>query len=83
VGASRTPTRIPLSSFNAQFDIIGGILQPSNNEQLPNRTDRPEPVVELFSPNSGIRLAFDTNRMFSNSLSSAQCLIIDTYQNKA
>lgn len=63
--ASPTPSRIPLSSFDAQLDVIGGLLQPSNNQQTPDGkgVNRPEPVVELVSPKSGIKLAFDTNRV--------------------
>lgn len=57
--ASHTPSRIPLSSFHAQLDVLGGLLQPLNEEQ---RKTHPERVVELVSAKSGIKLAFDTNQ---------------------
>ncbi|KAG5645095.1 hypothetical protein DXG03_006909 [Asterophora parasitica] len=62
-GSSQFPTRLPLSSFNSKLDLIKDIIQPSNDEQgKPTRGNRPEPVVELSSEKSGIKLVFDTNR---------------------
>lgn len=52
-----------MSFFNAQLDIIGDLLQPLNDKQTPAGKDLPEPVVELASSESGIRLTFDTNRV--------------------
>ncbi|KAF8055540.1 galactose mutarotase-like domain-containing protein [Lyophyllum atratum] len=62
-GATDIPTRIPLSSFNPELDLIKDVLQPSNDDQgNPTRGNRPAPVVELTSDKSGIKLVFDTNQ---------------------
>jgi aldose 1-epimerase len=61
-GADHIPTRIPLSSFNSDLDLIKELFQPSNDQGISSRGQRPEPVVELASAKSGIKLVFDTNR---------------------
>ncbi|KAG5652985.1 hypothetical protein H0H81_002810 [Sphagnurus paluster] len=61
--AQQIPTRIPLSSFDSKLDLIKDVLQPCNDaEGNPNRGNRPEPVVEISSDKSGIKLLFDTNQ---------------------
>ncbi|KAH0584875.1 hypothetical protein H2248_008153 [Termitomyces sp. 'cryptogamus'] len=60
-GARHIPTRIPLSSFDSELDLIKEIILPSNNVQG-NPTRRPAPVAELSSAKTGIRLIFDTNQ---------------------
>ncbi|KAG6910269.1 hypothetical protein DXG01_012081 [Tephrocybe rancida] len=62
-GASHIPTRIPLSSFDSELDLIKDILLPSNDDQgNATRGNRPAPVAELSSAKSGIKLLFDTNQ---------------------
>ncbi|KAG6889398.1 hypothetical protein C0992_005391 [Termitomyces sp. T32_za158] len=62
-GASHLPTRIPLSFFNPDFNLIKGFVLPSNDAQgNPTRGNRPAPVAELFSAKTGIKLLFDTNQ---------------------
>lgn len=59
------PTRIPLSLFNPGLDLIRDIVRPSGDVAKFGRGSRPEPAVELSSAKSGLKLVFDTNRMFS------------------
>ncbi|KAF9459948.1 galactose mutarotase-like domain-containing protein [Collybia nuda] len=61
-GASHIPTRIPLSSFGPNLDLIKELFEPPNNQGSQSRGTRPEPVVELASTKSGIKLVFDTNQ---------------------
>ncbi|KAG6877500.1 hypothetical protein C0993_006602 [Termitomyces sp. T159_Od127] len=62
-GASHLPTRIPLSLYDSNFDLIKGIVLPSNDAQgNPTRGNRPAPVAELSSAKTGIKLLFDTNQ---------------------
>jgi hypothetical protein len=57
----KVPTRIPVSSF-AEVDLLKDVLRPSNDPSPAGRGDRSDPVVELRSAKSGLKLAFDTNR---------------------
>ncbi|KAF8896033.1 galactose mutarotase-like domain-containing protein [Infundibulicybe gibba] len=66
------PTRFALSSFDASFDLIGDLLQPSPSGRSADGEQPVEPVVKLYSPKSGISLTFDTNQQgvmfYSNNL---------------
>ncbi|KAL0580646.1 hypothetical protein V5O48_001376 [Marasmius crinis-equi] len=55
------PKQVPLSSLNDNFDLLADVLRPSNNSDA-SRGARSDPVVELASENSGIKLVFDTNQ---------------------
>ena len=55
------PTRIPLSDFSENSDLLKDLLRPLGNEEGGCRT---APVVELSSAKSGFKLVFDTNRKF-------------------
>ncbi|KAJ7253421.1 galactose mutarotase-like domain-containing protein [Mycena rebaudengoi] len=57
----KVPTRIPVSSF-AEVDLLKDVLRPSNDPSPAGRGDRSDPVVELRSAKSGLKLAFDTNQ---------------------
>ncbi|KAJ3712023.1 galactose mutarotase-like protein [Lentinula raphanica] len=53
-----TPKRFPSSDFKPQLDLLGDLLNPSGTP----RGIRPEPVVELSSDKSGLKLVFETNQ---------------------
>ncbi|TFK36743.1 galactose mutarotase-like domain-containing protein [Crucibulum laeve] len=71
---STIPTRVPLSKFNAEFDLLKDLVRPSNNKDSGGRGSRAAPVVELSSERSGIKLVFDTNQhgvmFYANGLAS-------------
>ncbi|KAJ7111901.1 galactose mutarotase-like domain-containing protein [Mycena epipterygia] len=56
----KVPTRIPLASF-AEVDLIKDVLRPSNGPTAA-KGYRSDPVVELVSGKSGLKLVFDTNQ---------------------
>ncbi|PPQ66714.1 hypothetical protein CVT24_008815 [Panaeolus cyanescens] len=66
------PSRLPLTSFNDNFDYVKDLLRPADD---PERGSRALPVVELSAPGSGLSLAFDSNQLgamfYSNALSVA------------
>ncbi|KAJ3793774.1 galactose mutarotase-like domain-containing protein [Lentinula aff. detonsa] len=53
--------RFPISEFTPKLDILKDVLIPSGTEDA-TRGDRPEPVVELSSDKSGLKLVFETNQ---------------------
>lgn len=57
---SAIPTRVPLSSFTDSSDLVADLLRDSDDKE---RGTRAGPTVELASNKSGLRLAFDSNRM--------------------
>ncbi|KAG6849595.1 hypothetical protein H0H93_007117 [Arthromyces matolae] len=62
-GASHVPTRLDLTSFDSNLDLIKDIVLPSNDAQgNSTRGNRPAPVAELSSAKTGIKLVFDTNQ---------------------
>ncbi|KAF9260134.1 galactose mutarotase-like protein [Marasmius fiardii PR-910] len=64
------PRRVSLSSLK-DLDLLSDVLKPSNGPNA-SRGSRPDPVVELASERSGIKLVFDTNQpgvmFYSNAL---------------
>jgi aldose 1-epimerase len=69
------PSRIPISTFCPELDLLADLLVPSSlGEVVKSRTTpeksgcRGQPVVELVSEKSGVKLAFDTNRTLTSSL---------------
>lgn len=48
-----------MSSFTPDLDFIKDLVQPSSEN---GRGTRPEPVAQLSSEKSGLKLVFDTNR---------------------
>jgi len=62
-GTSQIPIHIPLTSFNANLDLIKDVVQPTNDAQgSATHGKRPRSVAELSSDKSGIKLLFDTNQ---------------------
>jgi len=61
------PKRVPLSSFTPEFDLIKDLLAPSTKG-----VNTADPIVELSSDKSGLKLAFDSNQsgvmFYSNGL---------------
>ncbi|KAF8150165.1 galactose mutarotase-like domain-containing protein [Crassisporium funariophilum] len=66
---SSVPSRIPLTEFNSDSDLLKDLLRPSDDEVRGNRTDI---LVEISSAKSGLKLAFDSNQhgvmFYSNAL---------------
>ncbi|KAJ3732407.1 galactose mutarotase-like domain-containing protein [Lentinula guzmanii] len=60
----KIPKRFPISEFTPKLDLLKDVLIPSGTEDA-TRGDRPEPVVELSSDKSGLKLVFETNRMWN------------------
>ncbi|KAJ7195632.1 galactose mutarotase-like domain-containing protein [Mycena pura] len=56
----KIPTRIPRASF-ADVDLLADVLRPSNGPAAA-RGKRADPVVELASAASGLKLVFDSNQ---------------------
>ncbi|KAJ3784508.1 galactose mutarotase-like domain-containing protein [Lentinula aff. detonsa] len=57
----KIPKRFPISEFTPKLDLLKDVLIPSGTEDA-TRGDRPEPVVELSSDKSGLKLVFETNQ---------------------
>ncbi|KIK66891.1 hypothetical protein GYMLUDRAFT_37958 [Collybiopsis luxurians FD-317 M1] len=57
----KIPKRLSSSEFTPELDLLKDILTPSGAEGGA-RGDRPDPVVELSSDKSGLKLLFDTNQ---------------------
>ncbi|KAJ4468626.1 galactose mutarotase-like protein [Lentinula edodes] len=57
----KLPKRFPVSEFTPKFDLLKDVLIPSDTGGA-TRGDRPEPVVELSSETSGLKLIFETNQ---------------------
>ncbi|KAJ3997065.1 galactose mutarotase-like domain-containing protein [Lentinula boryana] len=57
----KIPKRFPISEFTPKLDLLKDVLIPSGTEGA-TRGDRPEPVVELSSDKSGLKLVFETNQ---------------------
>ncbi|THU82850.1 galactose mutarotase-like protein [Dendrothele bispora CBS 962.96] len=78
------PKRLPLSSLTDSLDLVKDLLTPAKNSSQTSQTSssssssrgaRTDPVVELASEKSGLKLVFDTNQsgamFYSNGLSKA------------
>ncbi|KAF8910436.1 galactose mutarotase-like domain-containing protein [Gymnopilus junonius] len=56
---SSIPTRIPLTSFLAETDLLKDVLRASDDKE---RGSRPDPLVILSSKKSGLALELDSNQ---------------------
>ncbi len=67
------PRRFAASSLaDPAFDLMKDVLRPTHDPTKPASTPlRGEPVVELSSTKSGLKLVFDTNRASSSRFSCA------------
>ncbi|KAF9058964.1 galactose mutarotase-like protein [Rhodocollybia butyracea] len=54
------PKRFPYAEFTPQLDMLKYILAPSGSQV--SKGARPEPVIELASDKSGLKLLFETNQ---------------------
>ncbi|KAH8835004.1 galactose mutarotase-like domain-containing protein [Flagelloscypha sp. PMI_526] len=70
------PTRIPLSEFEKDVDLIGDVVKPRTDSHAGVETGKVKPVAELTSEKSGLKLSFDTNQaavmFYSNGWSDAK-----------
>ncbi|KAL0953230.1 hypothetical protein HGRIS_004483 [Hohenbuehelia grisea] len=72
---TEVPKRFPVSSLKPDFDLLKDVLRPTHEDTPAPRGQRGEPVVELSSPKSGLKIIFDTNQsglmFYSNIFSDA------------
>ncbi|KAJ4477510.1 galactose mutarotase-like domain-containing protein [Lentinula aciculospora] len=57
----KIPKRFPVSDFTPKLDLLKDVLTPSGAEGAA-RGNRSDPVVELSSDKSGLKLVFETNQ---------------------